>query len=136
MRVICGDEVVQWVAKQTNEFGNFGCAVGVGLEKDGDIVAGVAYNEFNGKNLNTHIAIKQNEKITKSFLFSIFDYPFNQAKVSRITGLVGEGNQKSRRLCQKLGFTEEARLSGAHPTGDLIIYRMFRDECRWLEIKR
>lgn len=129
-----GSHVVEWVAKQTNEFGNFGCAVGIGWEKDGELVAGVAYNEYNGKNMCTHIVIK-NGQMTKQFLRVIFDYPFNQANVHRITGLVGEGNIKSRRLCEKLGFIEETRLEDCHPTGDLIIYRMRKQECKWLRMK-
>ena len=132
--LIVGPDVVNWVAKQTNEYGNFGCAVGLGWMRDGEMVAGVAFNDYNGPNICAHIAIT-NGRIERPFLKVIFDYPFNQAKVSRITCMVGEGNVKSRNLCERFGFTEEARLSGAHSTCDLLIYRMRRDECRWLEKK-
>ena len=130
--LVIGPAVVEWVAKQTNDYGNFGCAVGVGWEQDGQIVAGVAYNDYNGPNILAHIAVT-NGRMTRKFVKTIFDYPFNQAKVNRITCLVGEGNAKSRSLCQRFGFSEETRLTGAHPTGDLIIYRMWRKDCRWLE---
>ena len=133
LNLVIGPGVVEWVAKQTNEFGNFGCAVGIGLQKDGEIVAGVAYNDYNGPNISAHIAI--NGRINRRFIWAIFDYPFNQAKVNRVTCLIGEGNVRSRKLCEHFGFKEEARLSGAHPTGDLLIYRLFRHECRWLELK-
>lgn len=128
-----GEHVVSWVAKQTNDFGNFGCAVGIGWLHEGEIVAGVAYNEYNGPNINAHISVTRS--LTRKFVKVIFDYPFNQAKVNRVTCLIGEDNHKSRRLCQHFGFKEETRLEGAHPGGDLIIYRLFRDECKWLESK-
>lgn len=131
--IACGPDIVAWVAKQTNDFGNFGCAVGIGWLHDGEIVAGVAYNEFNGPNINAHIAATR--PLTRGFVRVIFDYPFNQAKVNRVTCLIGEDNAKSRHLCQHFGFTEEARLAGAHPGGDLIIYRLLRNECKWLEKK-
>lgn len=130
--LVIGPEVVAWVAKQTNEFGNFGAATGIGWERGGQLVAGVAYNDFNGPNCCTHIVLSG--AMSREFLRVIFDYPFNQLKVSRITGLVGEGNQKSRNLCLKLGFIEEARLTGAHPTGDLIVFKMGRNECKWLRM--
>lgn len=131
--IVTGPQVVEWVAKQTNEYGNFGCAVGIGWESNGEIVAGVAYNEYNGPNINAHIAITGT--MTKTFLWTIFDYPFNQAKVNRTTCLVGSGNAKSNNLCARLGFTEETRLKDCHPTGDMIIYVMQRENCRWLELK-
>lgn len=132
-RIVAGQPVVEWVARQTHDFGNFGCAVGIGMERDGELVAGVAYNEYNGVNINAHIALTV--PITRDFLWAIFDYPFNKAKIERITALVGEGNQKSRNLVERFGFTEETRLEKAHPDGDLIVYRMRRHECKWLEIK-
>jgi RimJ/RimL family protein N-acetyltransferase len=132
--IVVGSPVVEWVAKRTNEFGNFGCATGIGIEKDGVLVAGVAYNEYNGRNVNTHIAISDG-RMTRQFLWTIFDYPFVQLNVGRITALIGEGNMKSRNLCERLGFKEEARLKDSHPTGDTLIFRMFKDECRWLGLR-
>lgn len=134
MALVIGDEAVAWVALQTNEYGKFGAATGIGWERGGKLIAGVAYSDYNGPNCCTHIAITG--VMSREFLWSIFDYPFNQLKVQRITGLVGEGNQKSRNLCLKLGFTEEARLHGAHQTGDLIVFKMTRNECKWLGIKK
>lgn len=131
--IVTGPQVVEWVAKQTNEFGNFGCAVGIGWEHAGQIVAGVAYNDYNGPNINAHIAITG--AMTKTFLHTIFDYPFNQAKVKRITGLVGSGNEKGNNINLRLGFIEETRLKDCHPTGDMIVYVMRRENCRWLELK-
>lgn len=132
--LVVGDEVVRWVAQRTNEFGNFGAAVGLGWERDGKLVGGVAYNEFNGRNLCAHIASDGSGRwLTRHFLWAMFDYPFNQARVARLTGLVGEGNAQARRFDEHLGFKYETRLAGAHPTGDLLVYVMWREDCRWLK---
>lgn len=131
--IVIGPQVVEWVAKRTNEFGNFGAAVGIGWEKDGRLVAGVAYNDFNGANMLMHVASDGSRQwLNREFLWAAFDYPFNQAKVKRVTGLVGEGNKEARRFDEHLGFVLEARLKDAHPTGDLLVYKMHREGCKWI----
>lgn len=136
-RLAVGQHVVEWVAQKTNEFGNFGASVGIGLQElEGDhwkLIAGVAYADWNGVNLVAHIASDGTRRwMTKEYLWTIFDYPFNQAKVNRITCEIGSGNRASIRLCEHLGFEREANLQGAHPDGDLLIYRLWRKDCRWL----
>ena len=128
-----GKHVVEWVAKQTNEFGNFGTDIGIGWLKDGKLVAGVAYAEWNGPNIVCHIASDQSKKwLTRQFLWTIFDYPFNQVGVKRITVCVGEGNKDSNRFVKHLGFELETTLKSAHPTGDLLIWRMWKRDCQWI----
>lgn len=129
-----GKHVVDWVAKQTNEFGNFGTDIGIGWMKDGQIVAGVAYANWNGVNVECHIASDRSRRwLTRQYLWTIFDYPFNQLGVKRITVCVGEGNRDSARFVEHLGFKIESRLESAHPTGALLIFRMFRSECPYIK---
>ena len=131
--LVIGKPIVEWVAAQTNEFGNFGTEVGIGWEKHGKIVAGVAYANWNGPNVECHIASDGSRRwLTRQYLWTIFDYPFNQLGVNRITVCVGEGNADSTRFVKHLGFILEAELDGAHPTGALRIYRLFKTECRFL----
>jgi len=131
--IVTGQQVVEWVAGRTNEFGNFGSAVGIGWEKKGHLVAGVAYSDFNGVNMLMHVASDGTKRwLTREYLRVCFDYPFNQAKVGRVTGLVGEGNSEARQFDEHLGFERETTLRGAHPTGDLIIYVMWKDRCKWI----
>ena len=135
MSLVIGEKVVEWVAKRTNEYGNFGAAQGIGWGRNGALVAGVAYAEWNGPNVVCHIASDGSRRwATRSYLWTIFDYPFNQLKVKRITVCVGEGNGASRRFVEHLGFTLEATLDSAHPSGDLLVYRMFRHDCRFLRM--
>ena len=132
--IVTGPGVVEWIARRTNEFGRFGTDIGIGWARAGHLVAGVAYADWNGPNVVCHIAAEGKHWATRQYLWTIFDYPFNQLKVKRITVCVGEGNSASRRFVQHLGFTLEATLDSAHPSGDLLVYRMFRQNCRYLRM--
>jgi RimJ/RimL family protein N-acetyltransferase len=134
--IVAGPGVVEWVAKRTNEYGNFGAAVGIGIERNGELAGGVALNEYNGVNINMHVAAAHPRWLTREFLFVIFDYCFRQAGVRRITGLVGEGNTRARRFDEKVGFKLETRLKDADPSGDLLVYVMRKEGCRWLKWRK
>lgn len=135
-QLVIGKGVVEWIAARTGEFNCFGTDVGIGWAKHGKIVAGVAYANWNGVNVETHIASDGSRNwLTRQYLWTIFDYPFNQLGANRITCCVGSGNTDSARFVEHLGFKLEAELLGAHPTGSLRIYRMWRHECRFLQVK-
>jgi RimJ/RimL family protein N-acetyltransferase len=71
---------------------------------------------------------------TPEFLYAAFDYPFNQAGCRRVTGLVSSENLKARRLDEHIGFTCEAEIKEGSPHGaDTLIYRMFNNECKWIQ---
>lgn len=133
MNIVCGHFVVEWVAKQTGEFGNFGAAVGIGVMHDGKLIGGVVFNEYNGANINMHCAAIDKRWLNREALWFFFYYAFEQAKVKRVTALVGEGNEKSIKLIEGVGFTLEASLEDAHPTGKMLIYVMRKQDCKWLE---
>ncbi len=131
--IVTGKGVVEWVARRTNEFGAFGTDIGIGWQTGGRIVAGVAYADWNGPNVVCHIASDGHRRwATRQYLWTIFDYPFNQLRCKRITVCVGDGNQDSKRFVRHLGFELEAVHEQAHPTGDLLTFRMWRHDCRYL----
>ena len=140
-RICVGRGVVEWVAKQTNEFGNFGTDIGIGLQRleagAWRMIAGVAYSQWNGVNVVCDIASDGSRRwLTRAYLWNIFHYPFRQLRAQRITVCVGEGNAASRRFVEHLGFELEARLEKAHPTGDVLVYRMREPQCRWLDLRK
>lgn len=132
-RLVVGKGVVEWIAKRTGEFNCFGTDVGIGWLRGGEIVAGVAYANWNGVNVECHIAGTGKHWLTRQYLWTIFDYPFNQLGAKRITVCVGEGNHASIRFVKHLGFILEARLKGAHHTGDILIFCMRRHSCRFIQ---
>lgn len=130
--IVTGQSVVDWMIANSDEFRSRD-AVGIGWHDGKRLVAGVAYNEFNPVNVCMHVvAIPGKRWLNRRFLWACFDYPFNYCKVNRVTGVVAEGNEQARKFDEHLGFTLEATLQDAHPTGNLLVYRMLRSECKWI----
>ena len=75
-----------------------------------------------------------------SFIFGISyypknkDYPFNELKVNRVTGMIPCTNKASIRFVEKLGAELETTLKDAHPKGDLLVYRMIKKDCKYLGV--
>lgn len=131
--IVVGPGVVEWVSTRLGTDTPLGKAVGIGWQSGDKLVGAVAYDGFNGPNIQMHVASDgSGHWLNRKFLNVIFDYPFNQVKVKRITGLVGEDNLAARRFDEHIGFELEAKLRGAHPGGDLFIYVMWRHQCRWI----
>ena len=146
-RLSIGSHIVDWVDARLKAHGGFSkTAHGIGLQEkrleydDGGsrwrTVAGVVYENWNGPNVVCHIASEGTNWPNRTFLWTIFDYPYNQLGAERITAPVGEGNTVSRRFVERLGFEVEARLVGAHPSGDLLMYVLRKPEAKWLGIRR
>ena len=57
---------------------------GLGLEKDGEIIAGVIFNCFEGRDVHVTIA---GRGWTKGFLADVGDYVFRQLRCARLTAL-------------------------------------------------
>lgn len=132
MIVFDADLIGPWVASKAGFEYTPGSATAIGRMKGGKLVAGVLYQDHNGPNVFAHIAIERGG-LNRRFLSIIFDYPFNQLGARRITGVVPASNEAARKLDEHLGFEPEAILQDAHPDGDLLIYKMTADKCRWLK---
>lgn len=102
----------------------------VGLVRDNALTAGVIYTDYNGKSIICHIAIDGG--VTADFMNKICDYPFNQCGVTKIIGPVDSSNEKCIRFVKKVGFKEEARIKDAHPSGDVILFTMVKEDCKFL----
>lgn len=107
---------------------------GLGLERDGELIAGTLYEGFSGPNVWVHLgAIPGKRWMTREYLHYCFYYPFVEMGVKRMSGYVNASNHEARRLDEHLGYELEATLKGAAPDGDdVLIYVMWRDKCRFL----
>ncbi|MDS1142389.1 GNAT family protein [Pusillimonas sp. SM2304] len=133
MMIFDADVIGPWVASRIEGMTYYpGTSTGIARVKDGKIVAGVLYQDHNGPNVFAHIAVDPGG-MNRRFLSIIFDYPFNQLKAKRITGVVASSNAAAKKLDEHLGFELEAILHDAHPDGDLCIYKMTADQCRWIK---
>lgn len=133
MLLLDPDVIGPWVCARAGGTWVQGRGSAIGWVKDDLLVAGVLYEDFNGANVVCHIA-GEGRWANREYLWTIFDYPFNQLKVGRITVPIASINTKAQNFVEHLGFEREAILRGAHPAGDLIIYKMTADKCRWLEV--
>lgn len=125
------DLVGTWVALKTGSRWVCGSGTAIGVEKDGKLIGGITYTNYNHANVWMDVA-GEGKWLSKSLLQLAFEYPFLQMGCRRITGWVDADNEKARQFDEHLGFKLEAVLKDATPTGDVLIYRMYRDECRFL----
>lgn len=121
-------EVGPWVAARM--FSEWKGTPAIGLERGGNMVAGVIYENWNGRSVVGHIAV--DGLMTPAYLAAIFHYPFVYLGCDKIIAPVSEGNAKSIRFLNKLGFQEEARLHDAHPDGSLLLFTMERQKCKFI----
>jgi RimJ/RimL family protein N-acetyltransferase len=109
------------------------CHGSVGLEVDGQIVAGATFDNFNGKNVFIHFSSARSLRVfSRDLLRMVFGFAFGVLKVQRVSGAFSSANRKVCRLGEIIGFKFEARLRDACPDGDMMIYRLNREDCRFL----
>lgn len=127
------ERVARFVAGRVGEeeFNNFSA---IGLEKDGELVAGVVYENHNGPNVMMHVASDGSRQwMTPAYLSACFRYPFLQLQCTRVTGLVRADNVEAQKFDEALGFEREGKLREAASDGcDLYVYGMLKRDCRFL----
>ena len=128
--IVNGATVGHWVARRIRGGYFEERSQAIGLECDGELVAGVIYENWNHQSIWCHIAVEG--KMTPAYLAAIFDYPFNVAQVEKIIVPVGSDNEESVKVVTNMGFTEESRIKEGRPEGDIVFYTLRRDDCRFL----
>jgi RimJ/RimL family protein N-acetyltransferase len=124
------DQIGEWVA--AHGLGRYApeTSRALGLRRNGKIVAGAIYQDWNGQSVVLHIAIAG--KLTPAFLGAMADYTFNVCNVEKAIAPVSSDNLNIINLIEKVGFIEEARVINATPGGDLLYFTLHRDNCRFL----
>lgn len=119
-----------WVAARScgKWYKDRGTAIGKITESS---MAGVIYQDYNGSCVTAHIAAEGNWA-TKTFLWIIFDYPFRQIGAKMILAPVCSTNAKSIKMLEHMGFVKEGELLGATSEGDLLLYVMRKENCKYL----
>ena len=132
--LVTGLGVAEWV------FQRVGGAVsahsqGIGWQKDGEIIAGVAYECFTGGNIYVHQCVQG--RVPRMFWWAVTDYPFNQLGCKRITGLVESTNKKALELNKHIGFRVEATLEKAGQNdAEMVVMVLWKEDCRLLRWKK
>ena len=130
-RIVYGRLVQQYVEERTH--GVYGPLLqAIGLEKSHRIIAGVVFEEWNGKSLVCHIAA---DRLTREFLEIASDYAYNRCGVWKIIAPVFSDNERGKRFVRKFGFQLEAQIREATASGDILLFTMTRQQCRYLKEK-
>lgn len=108
---------------------------GICLLREGEVIAAVVYQDFNGSNIILHIAAEPGRKwMNRAFLYWCFHYPFVQLHANRLTVWVNSDNLTSLAFVKRLGWRDEATLVGAGPQGqDVQLLVMRRENCKYVE---
>jgi hypothetical protein len=123
----------EWATKQLNiPLPND--AVCLGQVIDGELRAVAVFCEFEGNLCNFHLCSTGSHWMSKEFLWAMFNYPFENLGLKVILAVISGNNEKSLKLCQKLGFKELAKIPDATDNGGLAIFTMRPADCRWLTL--
>lgn len=109
---------------------------GIGLERDGNLVAGVVFEKYTGPggNIFAHVAAEPGARwLTREYLHYCFHYPFNELGCARVSGWLDADNLAAIRFDLHLGFVVEAFIRQGGTNGrDAYLMRMTRETCRYV----
>ncbi len=128
--IVSGDVVGRWTADRLGSAFWEGQHRAIGLEKDGVIVAGTIFEDWNGRSIMAHMVVEG--RLTRDFISAIFSYAYGVCGVSTVVCPVDETNGRSIRLLEHMGFAEEARLRDCSPQGDIVLFTLRKADCRFL----
>ncbi len=100
--------------------------------EDGKILGAVIFDRFTKYGCELSIASDHPRFLTRNFIHVTCYYAFVTCGKIRITTLVKEHNKRSIKLTKGIGFIHEATLKQAYGDQDAILFRMLKDECKWL----
>lgn len=111
--------------------------VAYGILKDNKPIAVIIYNWFrqmsHGNDMRVIIASDDPSWCLPGMLREIFAYPFLIAGCERLTAVIRDGNKRSLKLCQGLGFKREGNLRRAfNGKTNALMLGMLKSECRWI----
>lgn len=105
--------------------------------ENSELLGGVVYENYTGAggSIEAHIGSFGPRWLNRDLLYVMFDYPFKQLDCKQAFVRVKSKNEKSLNWCHSLGFKEYCVIEDVFPDDDMILLRMKRDECRFLNVK-
>lgn len=113
---------------------DFGPSQAIGVMLDGDLVAGIVYNQFRGYDLSMHVSASSPKWCSRKIVGTLLAYPFVGLGCVRVTATIAASNDRARKLLRQLGFHVE----GLHTLAwegreDALSFGMTRaDAARWV----
>lgn len=109
----------------------------ISRSENGVLQGGVVYENWTGAGGSclVHIAGFSKRWIDRDMLYIMFDYPFRQLDCTQAFAQVAAKNEEVLAFNKKIGWEEVIRLEDVFPDDDMILMRMKRSACRYLDIK-
>lgn len=101
----------------------------------GNFLGGFILTNFTGSSVMVHMAGVGGHWCSPLLMWVLFDYCFDQLGVKKVLCTVGSSNIISLQQVQQAGFAHEYTIEDAIPDGDLILFSMLRENCRWLNLR-
>lgn len=109
----------------------------ISRSEDGVLYGGVVYENYTGKggSILVHTAGFTKHWINKDMLWIMFDYPFRQLDCKQAFAQVPGNNTDCIKFSKAVGWEEVIRLPAVYPDDDMILFRLYRDRCRFMNLK-
>ncbi len=120
------------IATQSGTHYNPLCDIVISRCVNGKLLGGCVYQNYTKHSIGIHVSGFTPGWISRDLLWICFHYPFVQLGVEYIFGLCPSFNLKAVEFNRKMGFTEITRIAHVFAEGDMVVFRMHRDECRYL----
>lgn len=131
------DHFGPWIAEQLDTVWSPGRGHIIGLVSDcGETLAAAWFESHNGASILCHLAGVGKKWLNREFLWYICYYPFEQLGVKKVISPVESGNLASIKFVEHFGMTLEATLKDAAPKGDLLLYTICKEQCKWLHMRK
>ena len=102
----------------------------IGLERQGKLVGGCLFNNFNGYGIE--LTIVGPGCLSTGLFRAVSSYVFDQLGCARMTMTAQRKNAVHVRIAERLGFKVEGIMRGHFGDDDGIVLGMLRSECRFL----
>lgn len=137
MKLIYGQDepIAEWVGLQlTKDIEAFKPCKAIGIERNGELIAGVIYNNYqSGLLIEMSIASLDKRWATRHTLRALFAYPFIQLNLKRVQALCSAKDEGVKMFLKKLGFLHEGTHScGYHNGDDALSFGMLKHQCKWI----
>lgn len=130
MQVVEGEAVLPFVESRLKTKIHPPCIVRGFVAENGRALCAVVFNDFNQSNIELTI-VADPAGVTRGVLRYIAGYVFGQLGCRRITIRTKKRNKHAIRMAHRFGFTFEMVCKRYFPDDDAVVFRMFREDCRW-----
>lgn len=101
------------------------------LTDDKKPLSAFVFNDFNQSNMEMTI-VAEPGGINRQVIRYVANYVFNTSKCRRLTVRTKKRNKRILKLAPRYGFKYECLAKHYFPDDDAVVFRMLKDECRWI----